>query len=76
MLSDTNITETESALILLAPKEAMIVKDAAKEADEWTDKIFGGYYKALDDKGPHWRDGDAANAYRHAMWNGRMRFLI
>jgi len=54
----------------------MIVKDAAKEADEWTDKIFGGYYKALDDKGPHWRDGDAANAYRHAMWNGRMRFLI
>ena len=50
----------------------MIVKDAAKEADEWTDKIFGGYYKALDDKGPHWRDGDAANAYRHAMWNALM----
>ena len=75
-VTKVDITETESALILLAPKEAMIVKDAAKEADEWTDKIFGGYYKALDDKGPHWRDGDAANAYRHAMWNGRMRFLI
>ena len=71
-ITKVDITETESALILLAPKEAMIVKDAAKEADEWTDKIFGGYYKALDDKGPHWRDGDAANAYRHAMWNALM----
>ena len=71
-ITKVDITETESALILLAPKEAMIVKDAAKETDEWTDKIFGGYYKALDDKGPHWRDGDAANAYRHAMWNALM----
>ena len=71
-ITKVDITETESTLILLAPKEAMIVKDAAKEADEWTDKIFGGYYKALDDKGPHWRDGDAANAYRHAMWNALM----
>ena len=81
-ITKVDITETESALILLAPKEAMIVKDAAKEADEWTDKIFSNYYRPLDENlyketgnpeyGPHWKDGDAANAYRHAMWNALM----
>lgn len=62
------MTQDEKALALLYPKEAMIVKDCAAVADEWTNKVFKSYYQ---DK--TWLDGDAANAYRHAMWNALLK---
>ena len=67
-----DITTVEADLIMSFPANALKVKNAAKKADEWTDKIFGGYYKELEGVGRHWQDGDAANAYRHAMWNAFM----
>lgn len=59
------LTPTEKKLVVLYPKEALIVKSCAKVADEWTSKYF-----------PKWKDGDKGNAYRHAYWNASMKITF
>ncbi|ABX42541.1 DUF6973 domain-containing protein [Lachnoclostridium phytofermentans] len=60
-----NLTPTEKTLVVLYPKEALIVKSCAEETDTWTNKYFRG-----------WKDGDKGNAYRHAFWNARMKLVF
>ena len=58
------LTETEKELIKSHPIQAYVVQQCQIKADVWTEKEFSEYYE-----GGSWQDGDAANAYRHAMWN-------
>jgi len=69
-VSGTEITNKEIALLALYPDEGWKVFECGKKAEEWTNRVFSDYYQAIEDGlPPHWQDGDAANAYRHAMWN-------
>lgn len=69
-VSGIEITNEEIELILIDPRQAYLVYTCGKKAEEWTNKIFQGYYQDIGDGFlPHWQDGDSANAYRHAMWN-------
>ena len=69
-ISGTDITDKEAMLLMQYPYQGLMVFQSGKIADEWTDKIFSEYYQQTDYMpSPHWQDGDAANAYRHAMWN-------
>jgi hypothetical protein len=61
----SKLNSTEKALLLIAPKEALLVRSAANLADKWTNEYY-----------PHWTDGDKGNAYRHAMWNAFMVHLL
>lgn len=70
-ISETEITNAEAMLIMNWPTHAYTVFKCGKSAEEWTNKIFKDYYHDVGDGlPPHWQDGDIANAYRHAMWNG------
>lgn len=45
-------------------------EDGSSVRYEYDAKVFGEYYQVPEGLiEPHWQDGDAANAYRHAMWN-------
>ena len=69
-ISGVEITRTEAVYSIIAPDDSIEVLLAGRHADEWTDKVFGEYYQVPEGLiEPHWQDGDAANAYRHAMWN-------
>ena len=69
-ISGTEITDDEAILITMDPGQAVHVFLAGRQAERWTNKVFGIYYQDIGDAlPPHWQDGDAANAYRHAMWN-------
>jgi len=66
-VGNISLTEAEKQLIRMYPGQAALVRISQQHTDEWTNKVFGEYYKE-----ESWKDGDAANAYRHAMWNALM----
>ncbi len=59
------LTPDEKWLVVLYPKEALVVDACKKDTDTITNKKY-----------PKWKDGDKGNAFRHALWNAMMTLNI
>ena len=59
------LTPSEKSLVIVFPKEALIVDACKKDTDAITNKKY-----------PNWKDGDKGNAFRHALWNTMMALNI
>ena len=70
-LTKIELSGEEKDLVKENPIEASIVFLCQREADRWTERVFSEYYIAHSPE-EFWKDGDAANAYRHALWNALM----